>query len=574
MRRSHVLALVAASASLLAAAPARATNVTEFPDNGSEQMGRGGAWVARASDPLATMFNPAGLAGQPSRITLQNNFIFEHTCFTRLKSARDTTFVVSGVDQDPLVDGTGHYPRVCNDIEPNVNPQLGATLRVTDRLGIGFLIIGPSSGGEKKFPEFVDDAKGNPQAPPNRYLLVQQSGIIVFPTVGVGYEVIDNLRLGASFSWGFARAKISTAATSLNIDNANATNDVRAELQTKDYFVPAVTVGSIWSATPEIDVAGWYKWSDAIRMRGDVGTAANYYTKQNAQGDDKGVRYGDTIFDDCGTGVPGDKGKCGSGGNGQLTFAVPMEAKIGVRYHKPRVRRAPEAEPAPAEGAPATATSAPLGPPSSRPAKRDPLATDLFDVEADLTWANNSAADNVQLRFPGDPSGKGLLPVAGVQGGEIPPNGDQPRGYKDVFGIRVGGDYNVLPDRAAVRAGTFFETSAGGGQYQSLDFNPQARFGLALGGTYRVHLSDDPNGSALELMVGYGHVFFAAREREDRNADGAPGLAGTSCVNGGAVSGPTSCADGNVRYRTPWPVNLGTITNSVNVINVGASYRF
>lgn len=29
---------------------AHATNVTEMPDNGSEQHGRGGAWVARARD--------------------------------------------------------------------------------------------------------------------------------------------------------------------------------------------------------------------------------------------------------------------------------------------------------------------------------------------------------------------------------------------------------------------------------------------------------------------------------------------------------------------------------------------
>src|SRR5437868_9258290 len=87
-------------ASFAFAHDARATNVTEFPDNGSEQMARGGAWVARASDPLATIFNPAGLAGQPTRVTVQNNFIFEHTCFTRVQAAGDTT-------NDPLASGPG-----------------------------------------------------------------------------------------------------------------------------------------------------------------------------------------------------------------------------------------------------------------------------------------------------------------------------------------------------------------------------------------------------------------------------------------------------------------------------------
>ncbi|HSO40088.1 MAG TPA: hypothetical protein VLT33_46490, partial [Labilithrix sp.] len=186
LRAARVLAL--SFAALLVPVAAQATNVTEFPDNGSEQMARGGAWVARASDPLATIFNPAGLAGQPTRITLQNGLIFEHTCMTRVRATGDTT-------DDPLAPPGGTYPRVCNDIKPTLNPQIGATIRVSDRLGIGLLVIGPSSGGEKTFPDFVNDGTGTPQASPQRYLLVAQSGIILFPTVGVGYEVFENLRL-------------------------------------------------------------------------------------------------------------------------------------------------------------------------------------------------------------------------------------------------------------------------------------------------------------------------------------------------------------------------------------------
>ena len=52
---------------------------------------RGGAWVARASDPLASFYNPAGLAGQPTRLILQSNINFQSTCFTRLKAQNDIT---------------------------------------------------------------------------------------------------------------------------------------------------------------------------------------------------------------------------------------------------------------------------------------------------------------------------------------------------------------------------------------------------------------------------------------------------------------------------------------------------
>lgn len=558
---------------LLAAGDAGATGVSEFPDNGSEQMARGGAWVARASDPLATIFNPAGLAGQPSRVTLQNNTIFEHTCFTRIKAANDTT-------NDPLAGPGGAYPRVCNDISPTVNPQIGATLRLTERLGLGLLVIGPSSGGEKTFPDFVPDGNGQLQASPNRYLLLNQSGIILFPTVGIGYEILDNLRIGASFSWGFARLKLASATASLNADGTTpAGNDTRANLQVQDYFVPGFTLGTIWSATPNIDVAGWYKWSDAIRARGDAGTAANFYTRQNAAGDDKGVRYGDTIFEDCGTGLS--TKACAGGDNATVKFTIPMEAKLGIRFHKPRavavatpVETAAAPPPDGAEGAPAPAAAAPPPAPGASSHVRDPLATDVWDIEADLTWANNSALDTIQIRFPGDASGKGTLPVAGVAGGEIPPNADQKRGYKDVIGIRVGGDYNVIPDKLALRAGTFFETSAAEAQYQNIDFAASSRFGLALGGTYRLRFGEGDKTSALEIMAGFGHVFFAEQSRTDPNASGSHALAGTSCNKVAAVPGTQTCEDGSERYRTKWPVNLGTITNSLNVINVGVAYRF
>lgn len=553
MRRRLAL-LVAISTSLIAHR-ASASNVTEVPDNGSEQQGRGGAWVARASDPLATTFNPAGLAGQPTSVTVQTAVYFHQTCFTRLKSAFDTS-------QDPMVDATGHYPRVCNDVSPTYNLQIGATFRVNERLGVGLLVQGPASVGEKDFPEFVNDASGA-QAPPQRYLVIKQAGIILFPSIGVGYEVIDGLRLGASFSWGIAKLRLANAAPSLNADATSSANDARVNLQVADYFIPGFTLGGLYSAAPEIDIGAWYKWSDAIRASGDLGTAVNYYTKQNAAGDDSKVKYGDTIFEDCGTGLPNDTQKkpCGSGDNAKVKAQIPMEAKIGVRYHKPRTVAAPATDEevlrenrVPAAGA----------------HSRDPLHDDVFDVEADITWANNSAADDLQIRFPGDPSGKGLLPVSGAPGGEIPPIGDQVRGFHDVWGFRVGGDFNAIPDKLALRGGAFYETQAATSQYQSIDFEAASRFGIAAGGTFRIKTGEK---SALEIMAGFAHVFYGTLSREDPKADGINALAGTSCNNSTPTS-PTTCADGNQRYRTKWPVNLGTITSSTNILNLGLAYRF
>jgi long-chain fatty acid transport protein len=327
----------------------------------------------------------------------------------------------------------------------------------------------------------------------------------------------------------------------------------------RDYFVPRVSAGALWSVTPKIDIAGWFQWTDAVRAAGDLGTATSYFTAANARGEDRNVGYADTIFSDCGTGRAQDEGKCGSGDNARLKLVLPMEAKVGFRFHQPRASR--------------TLVDGDAQTLPGKTFRRDPLANDLFDAEIDLTWSNNSALRALEVRFPGDSTGGGLLPVSGVSS-EIPPNADQPKYFRDVFGVRIGGDFNVLPDRLALRAGAYFESSAAEPRYQHIDFAASQRIGFSLGGTYRIRLGNaSTRTDAIEIMAGYGHTFFADQSR-GRDATGMPALAGTSCPGDATVTGPDSCSDGTRRYRTAWPVNLGTITNSLNVINVGVAYRF
>jgi long-chain fatty acid transport protein len=531
-----VFACVGLVTGISVAGVARASNVAEFPDNGSEQLARGGAWVARASDPLAAFFNPAGLAGQDTRITLQANLNFHRTCFTRVKSALDTS-------ADGFAVGA-EYPRVCDDIHLAPNPQLGFTYKISDRVGLGFAIVGPSAAGTRQWPEFVGT-----QPSPQRYVLLKQDGLVVHPSLGIGAEVADNLRLGAAFQWGIASFVFRNAAMALNGDNLQPSgNDIRAALQVKDLFVPGFTVGALWTPTEFLDVAAWYRWSDSIKAKGDVGTAANYFTPQVARGNESAVKYGDTFFpEDCGTGNPVDPGTCGPD-KGSVKFAIPMEAKLGVRYHQPR-------------------------PNIKQEHRRDPMKTDVFDVELDLTWANNKAADVLEIRFPGDQNGNGIVPVSGIPGGTIPPNADVKHGFKDAFGFRFGGDYNVLPDQLTLRAGTFFETKAQDKTFQNIDFAGGWKLGLALGGTYRIKLNEE-RGNAIDIMLGYAHVFVGTMDNKDPNNDGLRGLAGTACnPSSNDQPGPT-CSDGQTKYRSNWPVNLGTITNAINVINVGVAYRF
>src|SRR5689334_7548181 len=108
VRSARFVAFAAFASGIALAHNAGATSVTEFPDNGSEQMARGGAWVARASDPLAAFYNPAGLAGQETRLTVQANLNFASTCFTRVKAANDAT--LDTIDGQVIAPG-GEFPK-------------------------------------------------------------------------------------------------------------------------------------------------------------------------------------------------------------------------------------------------------------------------------------------------------------------------------------------------------------------------------------------------------------------------------------------------------------------------------
>jgi long-chain fatty acid transport protein len=520
----------------------------EFPDNGSEQEARGGAWVARASDPLATFYNPAGLAGQPTRLTLQANLSMQNSCFTRIKAANDQTPPVRAPNvPPPNGDGTfagGTYPQVCNNGSLFPDPQLAFTYRLTDRIGLGIAVLGPSAVGNITWPDFIN---GNTPAP-QRYLLVSSNVVLLTPTVGVGWEPVDNLRLGAAFIAGtapsidFINASPALGDATSPPNLAPGSNDVRSELKAHDYFIPGFTLGAIWTPIDRLDVAAWYKYMAPIDATGDVTTQAFYYRNPNSP------YFGDTALPNCNNPTL-TSNPCGNGGNAHVKVVLPMEAKLGIRYHQPRTDLPPQ------------------------PHVRDPMATDVFDAEADFTWANDSAFDVIQIRFPGNPP----LPANPQVNGNLPPNADVPHQFKDVFGVRIGGDYNVLPDQLAVRAGAFYETAAANTTYQNIDFVASDRIGFALGAQYRIKFSET-KGNALDLMLGYGHVFFGSLTNNGPN--GLHALSGEQCAVPAAGGAPKPLPDGtcsvtgNQQYRTLWPVNLGTITSSINVINVGASYRF
>jgi len=483
------------------AGSARATDVLEFPDNGTEQMARGGAWVARASNPLATLYNPAALAGQKSGVLLNVNLVLNKVCFQR---AGDGAELDVGVK----------YTEVCNDNRntPQPLPALAGVFRATERLGIGLSIAPPSLYGALKFPETVrtKNAFGAEPALPagQRYMLIEQGGIALNTTLGAGMELVDGLRVGAGFIWGIASYNLANANMSVNPNQQPdgrwldpTTGDVRAELTVADWFIPGVTVGVLYSPIDQLDVGLNVTAQEAFDAHGDLEMKANYWTNDGTSGNPDVSDSGDV-----------------EKGLGRFRLDNPLEARVGVRFHVPR------------DAQPKTV--------------RDPLADDLFDVEVDVSYTRNSAYERALLRFP-------ATPIVQVQGtpGAVPQNNDVDFKVKrDSIGLRLGGDFVVLPAQLAVRAGAWWEPDVQDEKYANVTFLASQRVGLSVGGTYRL--------GPVDIEAGYMHVFFAT---VDNDGNGELRV----------VSG-----DASANNRSPYGINGGRFTQSANIFSVGATARF
>ncbi len=187
--RRDLLALAVTVMALLRTTTAWAGGF-EIPDNGTEAMGRGAAFVAKASDGTAIYHNPAGLARQRGTHVLVNgNFFFHSFEFQRLGAFPDDP-------QDPQTTwGNSPYPRVSNIAGPFFSPFVAATtdFGYFDRLTFGAGVFGPPVIGNRTFPLGIE---GKPAA--SRYDFVQSRSSILYPTLSAGFRLTKWLDIGIS----------------------------------------------------------------------------------------------------------------------------------------------------------------------------------------------------------------------------------------------------------------------------------------------------------------------------------------------------------------------------------------
>jgi long-chain fatty acid transport protein len=518
------LALGVSSAALvLTAAGAASANGFEIPENGTEVMARGGAWTAKADSPLAMQLNPAGLAGQKRALLVNSNFTWQKLCYQRtgkygdVSTSRANTAFIGG-------DYSGDaYPEVCkhNGLgDVNVVPQIIFTTPINDRVNFAAGIVTPSGTGKAEWDDRVTTANGHLAPSPQRYMLLRAETIILYPTLSVGAAITPQLRVGASLQWGLALLKFSNVSIATQ-DNLNESpdHDLRADLKANSFFIPAVIAGAMYDVTPDFTIGGMFRWSKDITVtNADVSITGPYYNN------DKGNPCTNAITP-CVSDRHADK----------IVVPQPIDARLGFRFHPKR--------------ADAKTTG--------KFERRDSLASELFDVEVDLTYSHNKSFENLGIYFP-DPTGpdKQLVAMAGTKAaGVIPGDASVPHKWKDNVGIRVGFEFNAIPNLLALRAGGFLQTSALDPAYAGIDFLPSTMFGGFLGGTYRVS-------KALDLSAGFGHIFVSSVD----NGDGGK----VRALVAQETQNPCT-TDPAARYRSCEAINSGKYTSSYNMFSLGAT---
>ncbi len=543
---------------------------SELLPGGTRAAARGGAVAARPDNPMTLLHNPAGLALLPGQqILLDTDIAFHDMCvdpygyygwgvyMPGTSEFGDSGEVQLDTEGNPVVGATyatEPLGRVCNDADVFPIPHLVWAGRFGDNLGIGFgfaaatMLAGFQWGGD-----YGTISTSNGERPtPTRYQLIKQEvKFALDPTIGVGYRVLRELRLGASLQ--VLMAKVDAWMVQSLSSGTSPHDDMLLNVQAEDYFIPAVTVSAHATPVKSLDLMAGFRWQDDFNGSGDAIYTTAAYNREDTSG-----------------AVPFQNDPIGLD---MLRVPFPWTATLGVRYAGLLRQRRTEEE--------------------KWHARRDPLARELWDLELDLSWSFNARASQNSVKFGEDVVLRGRNADDTWQ---TPLEVDEStleqfsidRHLRDSFAIRLGGSYAFIPRISSINTGVFFESRGVDPDYANVDSFAFQRIGLGVGFITRL--------GAFELSSAFSHVFqedleVAPPEHQpwdQGNADD-PASGFDQRVGGEVLADPDapspSEADGTARLQQSAifsstevglrrVVNAGKYTASYNVLSLGLSYRF
>ncbi|HEX2568995.1 MAG TPA: outer membrane protein transport protein [Polyangia bacterium] len=453
--RTHVIMAIALGLCGLGASRAAHAGGFEIPDNGTEALGRGGAFVAKADDGTALEYNIAGLARQRgTRITLNGNFLFHDTQFTRAGTYAS----------DPSTPGYGaygglRYPTIHDSNRIGALPFIAVT---TDfgwfkRWTFGFGLytpssiaqhnynVGPRAAGATDDPPAQVTLPGGVVAPgPGRYDVARTNLLIVYPTLAAAVRLARWIDIGAAFQIVYSRLDLANASvTPFGGGTCGPTGespgcDAYAEIRTTG--VTAAALASVM-----LHPVRWLDLGGTFRTPIDINTKGTLHATPPP------------IFP---TPLP----------DQQATFRtrMPLWFRLGARF-----------------------------------VSRYHDGTERFDIEGNFVYEHWSSEKAAVLRVenfttPIDPNNPYVFTAA------ISHN------YRNTAGLRLGGAYNFwLGERTRLigRLGYYYDSSATRNADTRLDFNTFQKYGFTAGLGIRW--------SGLTVNVAYAYVYSPSRTVTD-----------------------------------------------------------
>ncbi len=590
MRRSAVLLIVSATILAVCALPRRAAaGGLEYVGAGATALGRGGAVTARADDPMVLAYNPAGLAElRGSQLLFDLNLASMQACVdpigfygwgnyggghgVRLTDSRTGERQLLNLG-DPTKLGaaekryyTQPYDTVCMQQHTVPIPQLIATMRVSDKLGIGFGMVFPAAtpqgqwGGDNGL---IRDAQGQLRPAATRYMLMNTATLGLFPTLGFGYRLSKALRIGGAFEWGMVWVDTTTMASMAS--GTDLTSDIIAHVRGRDLFIPGFTGSVHLVPNDSLDIVAAFKYQDAVHASGALDLTTSEFSAA-------GRRYvnRDLVVN-------------------SINQNMPWKLRVGARYSE-RLAPRPDGTGKGQRGM------------FLKEALHDALQDERWDVELDAEYQINSRNQFQEIDYkPGQQvnflaaDGSPGTPAVFPDPSQI--NTKIQKRWKDQISLRAGGTYNILPGFFAVSAGAHYENRGVDPAYMQIDYWPLQRLGLHAGVTLRVARSTD-------IVFSYAHIFqetlvVGAPDQLDAHTIYTNYVAGQPITNIDrtvgtqlsrtdklplAIEKNPGHIDGSARLtqvvtktsgdQPPWIVNSGTYRSGLDILAIGVHTHF
>lgn len=267
------MAALAIAGAILTPGFARAGGL-EVGDPGTVALGRGAAFVARADNPSAFHYNPAGLSKLPGLHLLVSGNVINLNLDYRRSGSGESVLIDGQEVADPALDYSGGpegvpFTSVSSDRRFGPSPLVvfswGDAFDV-EGLALAVGLTTPSSFGMPAFPE-----RG-----PQRYAMREAEFLVVYPGLGASYAFNRYLQVGAVFIAGVGKFEQSQAIRLLPQPantvtyNEHAEGDADLRIDTLDPFMPTGIVGLLSRPLDWLEIGVAFKFPMKIEADGTV----------------------------------------------------------------------------------------------------------------------------------------------------------------------------------------------------------------------------------------------------------------------------------------------------------------